>query len=57
MTQKQFDREIAKLLRRLLALRAGKRGELPFKRVLVKSYTVKQHVVKEHYRNIAGKRS
>lgn len=53
MTQKQFDAEINRLVRRLALLRDAGAGRVTMRRVRVKRYTVRAHTREEHTRLIA----
>lgn len=52
MSDQEFQKRIAELLRRLATMRAVERGELTVKRVAVKGHYVPRYWVQPHKRNI-----
>lgn len=56
MTQKEFDLEISRIMRRLQTLKAAKSGDIQLKRVPVKRHYVEGFWVRRHDRMIAPRR-
>jgi hypothetical protein len=52
MSENEFDKQIAAVLRRLETLRAVQRGDLSVKRVPVKGHFVPRYWVNPHKRNV-----
>ena len=56
MTREQFEREIARLLRRVELLRAAARGDARLARVDVRGHYVRRHWVEPHVRLVGARR-
>lgn len=56
MTPAQFEREIARLLRRVVLLRAARDGDVQLRRVPVAAHWVKRYWVGEHHRLVGPRR-
>lgn len=56
MTKAEFDREIARLERRVELLRRARRGDAALRRVTVREHWVKGHWKAEHERLVAPSR-
>jgi len=52
MSEGEFDKQIAAILRRLAMLRAVQRGDLTVRRVPVKGHFVPRYWVSPHKRNV-----
>lgn len=57
MTQKEFEKEINRLTRRIELLRQAARGDAKLRKVDVKGHWVSKHYVNPHERYIAPRRS
>jgi len=56
MTKTQFDKEIARLLRRVSLLRSARSGDVKLRRTVVKGHYVRRHWVEEHERFISPRK-
>lgn len=56
MSQSEFEKRIAEILRRLAAVRAYQRGDVSLRRVQVRSYVVPEHRVRSHVRFVPTSR-
>lgn len=55
MTQKLFEKEIARILKRVALLQAMQRGDVGVRKITVAGHWVPKHYVQKHTRLIAGR--